>query len=170
MESEVIAALIASPVAVVAAAAAYAAGKAQGRGTVDAVRRASQRDTYAQLLTALYAFLRAENELANGALSATPPEERMRRFAGTYEHVEEAMSVVMLEGPPHLAEHTVLIRTQAIALLDWHNRVGGVRNGSQSELKALMVIFSKEASAYLNTGRVPTGLRSLWNRSRTQIW
>ncbi|MFC8996286.1 hypothetical protein ACFT7U_11350 [Streptomyces rochei] len=63
MDPAIAAALIASPTAVVAAAAAFAAGQAQARGAhrgpVDAVRRQHQRDAYAAHLGALHTYAAA---------------------------------------------------------------------------------------------------------------
>jgi hypothetical protein len=60
MDPEVIAAFLGAPATVVAAAAAFAAGRAQARGAhrgpVDAVRRQHQRDAYAAFLAALHAY------------------------------------------------------------------------------------------------------------------
>ena len=52
MDPAVTAALITTPAAILAAAAAYAARSAQGRGSVDAVRRQQQLEVYAAFLTA----------------------------------------------------------------------------------------------------------------------
>ncbi|MGW2100393.1 hypothetical protein ACWCPX_22355 [Streptomyces olivaceoviridis] len=61
MDPAVTAALITTPTAVLAAAAAYAAGRAQARsahrGPVDAVRRQHQRDAYAELARATLSYL-----------------------------------------------------------------------------------------------------------------
>ncbi|MCW8382430.1 hypothetical protein [Streptomyces justiciae] len=61
MDPAVAAALITTPTAVLASAAAYAAGRAQARsahrGPVDAVRRQHQRDAYAELSRAALSYL-----------------------------------------------------------------------------------------------------------------
>jgi hypothetical protein len=61
MDPAVIAALITTPTAVIAATAAYAAGRAQARGAhrgpVDAVRRQHQRDAYAELTRAAWSYV-----------------------------------------------------------------------------------------------------------------
>ncbi|MDQ1031433.1 hypothetical protein QF035_009015 [Streptomyces umbrinus] len=61
MDPAIIAAVITTPTAVIAAAAAYAAGRAQARaahhGPIDAVRRQHQRDAYAALTRAAWSYL-----------------------------------------------------------------------------------------------------------------
>lgn len=61
MDPAVTAALISAPVTVVAAGAAFAAGRAQARGAhrgpVDAVRRQHQHDAYATFIAAVHAHL-----------------------------------------------------------------------------------------------------------------
>lgn len=61
MDPAIIAALITTPTAVIAAAAAYAAGRSQARaahhGPIDAVRRQHQRDAYADLTRAAWSYL-----------------------------------------------------------------------------------------------------------------
>ncbi|MDX3067151.1 hypothetical protein PV518_34105 [Streptomyces sp. ND04-05B] len=61
MDPSIAAALITTPTTVLAAAAAYAAGRAQARsahrGPVDAVRRQQQRDAYAELTRAARSYL-----------------------------------------------------------------------------------------------------------------
>ncbi|WP_406332418.1 hypothetical protein [[Kitasatospora] papulosa] len=110
MESEVIAALIATPTVLVAATAAWAAGRAQGRGAyhgpVDAVRRATQREAYADLHRSARHFIdaweTAEAE-ANDPGSGYPQAEMnaMRAAMGVLEHAHET---VLLEGPEPLAQ------------------------------------------------------------------
>ncbi|WP_406360632.1 hypothetical protein OH782_42300 (plasmid) [Streptomyces sp. NBC_01544] len=109
MEAEVVAALIASPVAIAAAVAAYGAGKAQGRAAVDSVRRASQRESYAHLLAASYAFMRsAELIMAHwsrgGRYPEPPPmtvspEESIQQLDAAGDRINEAAAVVTLDGP-----------------------------------------------------------------------
>ncbi|MGW3653994.1 hypothetical protein [Streptomyces sp. NPDC000878] len=61
MDPAVIAAIITTPTAVIVAAAAYAAGRAQARGAhhgpIDAVRRQHQRDAYADLTRTAWSYL-----------------------------------------------------------------------------------------------------------------
>ncbi|WP_145953751.1 hypothetical protein [Streptomyces venezuelae] len=63
MDPAVIAAIVTSPTALIAAGAAYAAGRRQAsgahRGPVDAVRRQHQREAYAAFLVAANTYIRA---------------------------------------------------------------------------------------------------------------
>lgn len=123
MDPAVVAALISSPVALLAATAAYGAGRVQGRGAyrgpVDAVRRQHQRDAYADLLTAANSYMR-QTMWAECSVQACaqlgisyPPGER-RDEAGrracriqadvSPEPLRLAAAVVHLEGPEHIAE------------------------------------------------------------------
>ncbi|MFJ6558118.1 hypothetical protein ACIQNT_38760 [Streptomyces luteogriseus] len=121
MESEVIAALIGAPTVLVTAAAAWIAGRLQSRGAyhgpVDAVRRAAQRDAYADLYRTGRRFIEAWEE-AEAAVERAPraippssdplvtPDVR-RLLDGMFEAqeaLEHAADMVRLEGPTSLAE------------------------------------------------------------------
>ncbi|MFD0072143.1 hypothetical protein ACFVIY_06850 [Streptomyces sp. NPDC127166] len=123
MDSSVLAALISVPVALLASAAAYAAGRAQAsgayRGPVAAVRRQHQREAYAALLTAANTYTEltewgaclteARFHLGVDAVFGDRAEEVTRRAARVradvpVEPVRAAASVVLLEGPDHIAE------------------------------------------------------------------
>jgi hypothetical protein len=122
MDSAVIAALITTPTAVLAAAAAYAAGRAQARaahrGPVDAVRRQHQRDAYAAFLVAAYSYAdqtsevtcQHEAERASGDEwgSLDIPQQLHRadviRAAASADPLRAPGSVVYLEGPEHIGE------------------------------------------------------------------
>ncbi|MDF3142138.1 MULTISPECIES: hypothetical protein [unclassified Streptomyces] len=125
MDPAVIAAIVTSPTALIAAAAAYAAGRHQARGAhrgpVDAVRRQHQRDAYAAFLEAAntYAF---ENQATRSLRQAREeiPERGDRRLhrdrvaqrvrelrsqaADAVDPLRRALPVVQLEGPEHIAE------------------------------------------------------------------
>ncbi|WP_413100929.1 hypothetical protein [Streptomyces sp. Inha503] len=109
MDSAVIAALITTPTAVLAAAAAYAAGRAQARaahrGPVDAIRRQHQREAYAALVTEVAKY---ENHMFRVYLATIDPEMQ-RHWNDTLttqdnEALVFAAAAVRLEGPAHLAD------------------------------------------------------------------
>lgn len=124
MDPAVIAAVVASPTALIAAGAAYAAGRRQAlgaqRGPVDAVRRQHQRDAYAAFLTAANTYADATDwtqctRQARQEITGTPEppirmaaEMRARELraqaAPTYSHLRAPLAVVSLEGPAHIAE------------------------------------------------------------------
>ncbi|MFC9342880.1 hypothetical protein ACFT0G_06145 [Streptomyces sp. NPDC057020] len=134
MDAAVIAALVASPTALIAAGAAYAAGRRQAigalRGPVDAVRRQHQRDAYARLLEAANNLVdntewtaclwQARGEaLASGDPStpgALESRARVIRSQAAVSHMEalkKAAAVVTLEGPEHVAVQAARIRAAA---------------------------------------------------------
>ncbi|MFF3288492.1 hypothetical protein [Streptomyces sp. NPDC003023] len=118
------AALIPTPVAVLAAAAAYAAGRAQARGAhrgpVDAVRRQHQRDAYAAFLEAANTYAsetardclgQAQQEVSDTGDGTYGERVRQRQLelrwqaASGIEGVRRTLPVVLLEGPQHVADH-----------------------------------------------------------------
>ncbi|MET9593169.1 hypothetical protein ABZY45_19850 [Streptomyces sp. NPDC006516] len=117
MDSAVTGSLIASSAAVLAAGAALGAGRFQARGAhhgpIDAVRRQHQREAYAALLSALYAFTEATNptavarslymeaEAAGAPISRTEAELRASIEIQNTDTtpVRSARAVVVLEGP-----------------------------------------------------------------------
>ncbi|MFK3735664.1 hypothetical protein ACI2LJ_35970 [Streptomyces sp. NPDC088090] len=134
MDPAVIAALVASPTALIAAGAAYAAGRRQAlgalRGPVDAVRRQHQRDAYAGLLDAANNLVdntdwttclgQAQGEaLASGdpsTLEALEQRARVIRNQAAISHlkaVKKTAAVVTLEGPEHVALQAARIRAAA---------------------------------------------------------
>ncbi|MGW2423343.1 hypothetical protein ACWC0C_29535 [Streptomyces sp. NPDC001709] len=127
MDPAVIAALITTPTAVLAAATAYLAGRAQGRGTVDAVRRQHQRDAYAAFLSAALVFSDQMNwsrciELATAEATASTPtgrDEAARRLATgiratvDIRRMQDAAVVVHLEGPRHISQLVMAVMDQA---------------------------------------------------------
>ncbi|MFE5160007.1 hypothetical protein ACFRNT_16085 [Streptomyces sp. NPDC056697] len=160
MDPAVIAALVSAPTAVLAAAAAYAAGKAQGRASLDAVRRQAQRDAYAQFLDAAYAFstssrwpscvARAERELAESG--ASPDTEGIHRRAAELRvgvsigPLHLANIVVGLEGPVHVAAVAGEVVRRAHAV---HDDAAVIGTGSTEELAQmdLDTFESREADA-----------------------
>lgn len=129
MDPAVIAAIVTSPTPLIAAAAAYAAGRHQARGAhrgpVDAIRRQHQRDAYTALLSALntYAYetswerclAQARQELAEaegaGSSAHYHPGVADRRAklarAGAgplLEPLRPTLDVVSLEGPGPVAD------------------------------------------------------------------
>ncbi|MEU9125964.1 hypothetical protein AB0C96_40190 [Streptomyces sp. NPDC048506] len=123
MDPQVIAAVVASPTALIAAAAAYMAGRHQARGAhrgpVDAVRRQHQRDAYAAFLQAAetYAYgtrrtvtiaqARAEIATVQGSVDPAVVDARavvLRAEAAEGDDALRAtLPVVQLEGPEHVA-------------------------------------------------------------------
>lgn len=123
MDPQVIAAVVASPTALVAAAAAYAAGRHQARGAhlgpVDAVRRQHQRDAYAAFLQAaeVYAYgtrrtvtiAQAHAEITRTGDTSNPAGVNARAVVLRAEAAERddalraTLPVVQLEGPEHVA-------------------------------------------------------------------
>jgi hypothetical protein len=118
MDSSVLATLISTPVALLAAAAAYAAGRVQGRGAyqgpIAAVRRQHQRDAYAAFLTAANAHIRQTSwqtclDAARIAIGITTFMDESReeveqratqiRARVPLESLQAATSVVSLEAP-----------------------------------------------------------------------
>ncbi|MGV9279813.1 hypothetical protein [Streptomyces sp. NPDC003730] len=125
MDPAVTAALVAVPASLVAAAAAFAVGRAQAlathRGPVDAVRRPQQREAYASLLSALDAYIeetlpltesvadgRSHNGGHSGDLMNAPGLDDIRK----------ACSAVKLEGPDDVAAAADGAFEAAVAVLD----------------------------------------------------
>ncbi|MFE1444160.1 hypothetical protein [Streptomyces sp. NPDC058739] len=109
MDSAIVAALITTPTAVLAAAGAYAAGRAQARaahrGPVDAIRRQHQREAYATLVAEVAKF---ENKLFRAHIATISPRMRHQRndilATEDGEALVFAVAAVRLEGPAHLAD------------------------------------------------------------------
>ncbi|MEU2393938.1 hypothetical protein [Streptomyces sp. NPDC007369] len=136
MDSAVIAALISTPVALVAAGAAYAAGRAQSRGAhggpVDSVRRAAQREAYARVLHEAQDFVTRIGPIASVAshyhfvrqldMNVPASDETAAEQARdalinlSIADLSKAVAVVLLEGPDHVAELSNQLLTQASAL------------------------------------------------------
>ncbi|MFB7161099.1 hypothetical protein [Streptomyces sp. NPDC056242] len=107
MEPEVIATLIGTPAVLVTAAAAWAAGRAQSRGTyhgtVDAVRRAAQREAYAELHRTARRFIEV-HEATEVAANLDPPRVLTADRDAALDALEHAADMVCLEGPDGLAD------------------------------------------------------------------
>ncbi|MEU8679638.1 hypothetical protein [Streptomyces sp. NPDC048560] len=110
MDPAVVAAVITTPTAVIAAVAAYVAGSAQARaahrGPVDAVRRQHQREAYAALVIEASKY---EKHMFREYIETISPRMRHHRngiLAGpdASEALLFAVAAVRLEGPAHLAE------------------------------------------------------------------
>ncbi|MFC9703880.1 hypothetical protein ACFTWD_24665 [Streptomyces sp. NPDC056943] len=109
MDSAVVAALITTPTAVLAAAAAYAAGRAQARaahrGPVDAIRRQHQREAYAALVAEVGKY---ESRVFRVYIETISPRMRAQRSDLLATEDGEALvfaaAAVRLEGPAHLAD------------------------------------------------------------------
>ncbi|WP_371788106.1 hypothetical protein OG404_09145 [Streptomyces griseoaurantiacus] len=183
MDPAVIAALVSAPTAVLAAAAAYAAGKAQGRASLDAVRRQAQRDAYAQFLEAAYAFstssrwpscmARAEHELAESGTSSDTEGVYRRaaelRVGVSIGPLHLASIVITLEGPGQVAAVAGELVRRAHAV---HDDAAAIGAGSTDELAQMnlgafdsreadtrviraMAIFSNVARSQLNGDPLP---------------
>ncbi|MFF0291933.1 hypothetical protein [Streptomyces sp. NPDC005262] len=121
MDPTILAAIIPTPVAVIAAAAAYAAGRSQARGAhqgpIDAVRRQHQRDAYAAFLHAANVYTEATNwerckDQAREDLRAAGQRHTTELveseacslvMSASREQLTVAGAVVDLEGPEHIA-------------------------------------------------------------------
>ncbi|MFI6415805.1 hypothetical protein [Streptomyces sp. NPDC050585] len=130
VDPAIVAALIAASVAVLAAGAAYAAGRRQGlgahHGAIDAVRRQHQRNAYADLLLALHNFRsatdvhrlceQAEAELNAAGFDGSDNLNQVLRVcelivgAAPAAPVLSALVVVELEGPAEVTEPLEPIR------------------------------------------------------------
>ncbi|GAA1311218.1 MULTISPECIES: hypothetical protein [Streptomyces] len=126
MDPAVLAAIIPTPIALLAAGAAYAAGHIQGRsayrGAVDAVRRQHQRDAYAAFLSAIRDYAdqteigacqdAARRQVGVGPFQEEDDAARERvyrrasqiRAAVPLEPVRSAAAVIDLEGPKEVAD------------------------------------------------------------------
>lgn len=166
MDSAVIAALITTPTAVLAAAAAYAAGRAQARaahrGPVDAVRRQHQREAYAALVAQAAAY---ESHMFRVYLGILDP--RMQRHwndtltTQDNEALAFAAAAVRLEGPTHLADlaHGIELASNhvygaALELQQAEDPVASTANTKFDErhniLKDRAKAFVEAASTHLN--------------------
>ncbi|MEU9488805.1 hypothetical protein AB0D83_35080 [Streptomyces decoyicus] len=120
MESEVITAIVSTPAVLITAAAAWLAGRAQSQGAyqgpVDAVRRAAQREAYADLYRTARRFIyawevaeTAHQQALRRDLSAEdllPSDIRalMDQMWEARSALQHAADMVLLEGPEDLAE------------------------------------------------------------------
>lgn len=177
MDPAVTAALISVPSTVVAAAAAYAAGRAQARGAqrgpVDAVRRQHQRDAYAAFLAALQAYgsatlwhtcyERAEAELlATGAppganfAEVVADHARVLVLTASMDEVRRTGAAVDLEGPEHVASAALMTMRFARQLREVARWPFASNDGhhavveAHEELVLAISGFVKEARAHLN--------------------
>lgn len=125
MDAAVIAALVATPTAVLAAGASYAGAYLQSRGAlhgpVDAIRRQHQREAYAELLTSTKAYARTTLQLALSTqwehLDDDAAESQMKAAAQPHrDALHMAVSAVELEGPGHVAAVVRRIEDRADAI------------------------------------------------------
>ncbi|MEU3443972.1 hypothetical protein ABZ755_26835 [Streptomyces griseoincarnatus] len=165
MEPEVIAALVGTPAILVTAAAAFAAGRAQARSAVDAVRRKDQRDTYARLPHHVRKFLLAMPPVV-GTPSSRQAEVVLQRLNEAIIELEDGALQVELEGPHDVADAAYVVVDQATDLFDVTIRflhaitgVGGMADREALEdtidARVLRLVtatnqFAKEASRILN--------------------
>lgn len=166
MDSAVVAALITTPTAVLAAAAAYAAGRAQARaahrGPVDAIRRQHQREAYAALVGEVAKY---ENHMYRVYLAIVEP--RLQRHwndtlsAQDNEALVFAAAAVRLEGPAHLADlaHRIELASNhvwgaVLEVQDAEDPVASLANTKFEErhntFKDRAKVFVEAASAHLN--------------------
>ncbi|MGV9915484.1 hypothetical protein ACWEWD_38490 [Streptomyces tendae] len=180
MDPAVIAAVVTTPTAVLAAAAAYAAGRAQARaaqrGPVDAVRRQHQRDAYAAFLVAAstYASKTHEGNRVDQARAEIPDtgdpqryrdqiRQRVRELlaeaAGSLSPIPQALALVQLEGPAHVAELAERVELWAnmvdsYAGADTNSSTYSVQRERQAhrKLKDWIEAYVKAARDHLNAG------------------
>ncbi|MGW5030767.1 hypothetical protein ACWEQW_05730 [Streptomyces nigra] len=177
MDPAVTAAVIAVPVGLVSAAAAYAGARSQARsahrGAVDAVRRQHQRDAYAAFLTACNAYVAATawttcfeqtwTEVSPGPTSH-PSDEQLAALTSTriaavsVDEMTRTGAVVDLEGPDHIsaaARITLgtarMVRRQAQAVPRTPDAVNELV-GTHSQLVTATEGFVEAARAHLNSG------------------
>ncbi|MDJ0461911.1 hypothetical protein [Streptomyces sp. H27-C3] len=180
MDPAVIAALISTPVALVAAGAAYAAGRTQSRGAhggpVDSVRRAAQREAYAGVLheaqdlathigpiasaAEQYQVVRrlGMDPLASDETSAEQAREALSNLPVS--DLSKAVAVVRLEGPDHLADLANQLLHDALTLhascerhlSPYRNILGGPHAlpGHERRLAATTEKFIVAARSHLN--------------------
>ncbi|MDF3142137.1 MULTISPECIES: hypothetical protein [unclassified Streptomyces] len=169
MDPAVIAALITTPTAVLAAAVAYAAGRAQARaahrGPVDAVRRQHQREAYAALVAEVAKY---ENHMFRVYLGTINPGMQ-RHWNDTLttqdnEALVFAAAAVRLEGPLHLADlaHGLELASNHVygAVLELQHAEDPVASPANNKfderhntLKERAKTFVEAASAHLNNSR-----------------
>lgn len=172
MDSAIVAALVSVPASLFAAVTAYGAGRVQGRGAVDSVRRASQRESYGQLLAAGYEFVDAGRRILPHfdptprpfPLAPLPgtPEQALEELSGLVRRIGERAAVVKLDGPPHISElaHGVWDAAAYVSLEARLSRRSATANGidlfgSRLRFDKAMTTFAEEASEHLNTGLLP---------------
>lgn len=115
MEAEVMAALVGTPAILVTAATAFAAGRTQARGAVDAVRRKDQRDTYAQLPHDVRKFLLAMPPVV-GTPSRRQARVALQHLNDAMVELEDGALQVELEGPQEVADAAYAIVEEATEL------------------------------------------------------
>jgi hypothetical protein len=157
MDSTLAATLISAPVALFAAVAAYGAGRVQGRGAVDSVRRTSQRDSYALFLDACYEFTAQCGRTYPP--SGQVVEAEVAALIACSRRVGERASYVTLDGPPGVAQlaHDVFDAAEHLAL---DARLGqAAEPGRGLAYDVRLTKFVSQASAHLNTGLLRRGRR-----------
>ncbi|MEV4937606.1 hypothetical protein [Streptomyces zaomyceticus] len=179
MDPAVTAALIAAPVAIIAAAAAYAAGRAQARGArlgpVDAVRRQHQRDAYANFAIAARAFADSTSPSASHVIraagqdpSALTRDQRITlaatlRRTTQMSDLTSTYMILALEGPPKIADLAAAITEAAVNVRVTVNRVPPAMTSDpphdplylHTVLMTALQAFMEGASAHLNGQRRP---------------
>ncbi|MFF9607580.1 hypothetical protein ACF1GY_35860 [Streptomyces sp. NPDC014684] len=133
MKSEVLTALVGMPAVLITAAAGWMAGRVQSQGTyhgsVDAVRRAAQREAYADLFRAAGRFINAWESARAADLRACigvrdpqsqpfPPDVLVliEQIYDTHQSLEDAVDMVRLEGPEKLAKIADRIWAHSVSL------------------------------------------------------
>ncbi|MFI9078709.1 hypothetical protein ACIGW8_19905 [Streptomyces sioyaensis] len=166
MDSAVVAALITTPTAILAAAAAYAAGRAQARaahrGPVDAIRRQHQREAYAALVAEVAKY---ENHVFRVYLAIIEPRLQHHWNDTLSPQDNEALvfaaAAVRLEGPAHLADlaHRIELASNHVygAVLELQHAEDPVASPANTKfeerhntLKDRAKAFVEAASAHLN--------------------
>ncbi|MCG8971811.1 hypothetical protein [Streptomyces sp. CL12-4] len=170
MDSEVIAALIATPAVLVTAATAWMAGRVQSRGAyhgpVDAVRRTAQREAYADLYRTARYFLDAFETAENAVATRQPFESAVDEMHTALDALEHAASMVELEGPDPLADianrvygnarrlagHRISATVRTWTLNPNTPQELALRNEAMTELRNALNELLPTARRYLNGG------------------
>ncbi|MFF4952861.1 hypothetical protein [Streptomyces chattanoogensis] len=166
MDSAIVAALITTPTAILAAAAAYAAGRAQAqaahRGPVDAIRRQHQREAYAALVAEVAKYEKHMFRVYLGIID--PGMQHHWNDTLTVQDNEAlvfATAAVRLEGPTHLADlaHQIELASNHIygAVLELQHAEDPVASPANTKfderhatLNDRAKAFVEAASAHLN--------------------
>lgn len=182
------AALVAAPASLLAAWAAYAAGRAQGRSALDTARRTAQRESYAQLLSVSWAFTHEAARLVPLLDEHTFTEPPPRPLSGTALEACQQLytlgtaitgraAVVSLEGPLHIAHLARLVSMHAgdllrdLSILARYPTVPVTKRTNTrcllARLESELSTFAEQASTHLNAGLPARRTPRWWTRVRS---
>jgi hypothetical protein len=175
------------PAVLITAAAGWMAGRVQSQGTyhgaVDAVRRAAQREAYADLFRAAGRFIDTYKAVELADMESLPPVRDLAsqplppsvrvaidQMYDAQETLEHAVNMVRLEGPEKLAEIADRIWANSVILAGenhpWFGRrdplipryvthdTAPTRRAAEADLKAAHTELLPAARRYLNGGRL----------------